>query len=57
MIVTDYSIYEGSGSCKGCRQPLTPVEVLWGRNGLCGDCRQVEMQNLITSGMVDGSRQ
>lgn len=54
--ISTTSIYNGSASCRGCAQPLTPVEVLWGREGLCGDCRGQQMQDLMKNFMAPGRR-
>lgn len=49
------TVYEGSAYCK-CGQLLTPVEVLFGRGGLCETCRSEAMDTLVKNRMVPGGR-
>lgn len=48
--ISTTTVYEGSKVCK-CGQILTPVEVLFGRGGLCETCRSEAMDTLMKNRM------
>lgn len=52
------SVYSGSEVCSGCKDLMTPLEVLYsGHSGLCVECRNLMYKKHAKSAMGGGSRE